>query len=187
MCAFFTATYNSEPTFCDVIDNPEVVITGNYEANDGTVEVWTEVEDFDNDGIPSADEDEDLDGDSDPATNPTDTDGDGIPNYLDQDDDNDNVPTIDEDNDDDGDSNPFTNARDTDGDTVPDYLDKDDDGDMIDTRFEDANGNQNLFDDLDLESPNLNTPRFLDLRRPRPSKEVHFAATAIPYSLPQIL
>jgi hypothetical protein len=159
---FIYRTYNRAPDFCQIINDGDLVITGDYEAESGTFEAWTALVDSDDDGIPTVDEDENLDGDNDPATNPTDTDGDDIPNYLDQDDDNDNVLTALEDDDDDNDDNPFTNARDTDGDGTPDYLDKDDDGDGTDTILEDENGDQNLFNDFDLESPNLNTPRFLD-------------------------
>jgi len=78
----------------------------------------TEINDHDNDGIPSYLED--LDSNLD-VTN-DDTDGDQIPNYLDLDDDEDGTLTIDEDIN--GDGNPLND--DTDGDGIPNYLDTDD-------------------------------------------------------------
>ncbi len=83
------------------------------------IELWDIVEntDYDNDGIPSINED--PDGDGDPRND--DTDGDLKPNFLDDDDDNDGVLTRNEDANGDGDpTNDFKN-----GGTIPDYLNKD--------------------------------------------------------------
>lgn len=146
-------TYNIEPTFCDVIPNPSVVINEDFNATTGTVNIVTTIVDDDNDGIPNNVEDENLDGDNNPATNPTNSDDDDIPDYLDQDDDNDNILTINEDDDNDGDGNPSTNPRNTDGDDLPDYLDDDDDGDMIPTRLEDEDENLNPTDDFLMDIP----------------------------------
>ncbi|WP_115463010.1 hypothetical protein [Winogradskyella aurantiaca] len=159
---FLYRTYNSDPDLCAIVDDGSVVVTADYEAGSGEVELSTSLISFDDDGIPTETEDLNLDGDNDPSTNPTDTDEDGIPDYLDQDDDGDNVPTALEDDNADGDNNPATNPRNTDGDELPDYLDPDDDGDNTPTIEEDENRNGNLFDDFDEESQNINTPRFLD-------------------------
>ena len=158
---FIYRTYSEAPTFCQVIDNGNSIITGDYEAASGSVEVSTSFEDDDNDGVPTAVEDANLDGDNDPSTDPTDTDDDGIPDYLDQDDDNDNVKTKDENPDPDGDGD-VSDAQNTDSDDLPDYLDSDDDGDSIPTRLEDENENMNPSDDIDEESPNAPLARYLD-------------------------
>lgn len=77
----------------------------------------TEINDHDNDLVPSYKED--LNGDGNLYND--DTDGDGIPNFLDADDDGDRVLTKHEDIDNDGDP---TND-DTNGNGIPNYLDKD--------------------------------------------------------------
>lgn len=135
-------TYNANPagSLCDVLSNPDLIVTENYEADTGTVYITSTIVDDDNDGIPSIDE-------YGPGgiENPQDSDGDGIPDYLDQDDDNDNVLTsleLLDDLDEDGDGDPLTNILDTDGDEVPNYLDNDDDGDGIPTKLEDTTGNR---------------------------------------------
>ncbi len=94
--------------------------------------------DFDQDGVPTADED--VNGNTNLAND--DTNGDGIPNFLDNDDDGflilTNVEYV------------FGRAlalQGTDGDGTPDYLDNDDDGDGVPTMDEDYNGNNNPFDD----------------------------------------
>jgi hypothetical protein len=154
-------TYNQEPSFCNVIPDPNVVINEDYPASSGQVNILTVVTDSDNDGISNADEGADPNGDGD-FSDSLDTDSDGIFDYIDQDDDNDNVFTIDEDDNTDNDDNPFTDARDTDNNGTPDYLDSDDDGDGILTRLEDENENQILIDDFQEVSGMAILPRFLD-------------------------
>ncbi len=146
-------TYNQEPTFCNIIADPDLVVTQDFSADSGEAVATSVIVDSDDDGISNEDENE--------STN-QDSDGDGIPDYIDQDDDNDNVPTRNEDDNADGDDNPLTNPRDTDNDGIPDYLDDDDDGDGILTRLEDENENTNPIDDFEESSPNPGTPRFLD-------------------------
>ena len=141
-------TYNKtleNNVLCNILSDPNLVVTDDNEALSGTVQVVVTLVDDDNDGIPSADEDLNNNGNYDDDHSDTD----GIPDYLDQDDDNDNVLTRDEDNNDDGDNNPYTNKLDTDGDSKPDYLDTDDDGDGIDTRLEDVNENESPRDVVD--------------------------------------
>lgn len=156
---FLYRTYNSDPDLCAIVDDGSVVVTADYEADSGDVELSTSLTQFDDDGIPNEDEGADPNEDFDLSLN---TDGDAFPDFVDQDDDNDNVPTELEDDNSDGDNNPATNPLDTDGDGIPNYLDPDDDGDNIPTIEEDENRNGNLFDDFDEESQNINTPRFLD-------------------------
>ncbi|MEM9680459.1 MAG: hypothetical protein AAF901_09055 [Bacteroidota bacterium] len=146
-------TYNQEPTFCTTLPDPNLVITDDFPADTGTVDVTTVIVDSDDDGISNEDENE--------ADN-QDTDGDGIPDYIDQDDDNDNIPTRNEDDNTDGDDNPFTNPKDTDGDGIADYLEEDDDDDGVLTRLEDENGNTNPIDDFEELSTTPSTPRYLD-------------------------
>lgn len=112
--------------------------------------------DYDMDGVPTADED--LNGDGNLAND--DTDGDGIPNFMDNDDDGDMVLTSFEyvftSNPDDKSA---MTILDTDGDGIPNYLDDDDDGDGILTKDEDANGNNNPMDD---DSNGNGIPDYLD-------------------------
>lgn len=94
--------------------------------------------DFDDDTVPTADED--VNGDTNLAND--DTDGDGIWDYADNDDDGDLILTNVE----------YVFGRalvllDTDGDGIPNYLDNDDDGDGVLTIDEDYNGNHNPLDD----------------------------------------
>ena len=126
---------------CDVIPPDDLVVTENYEADSGTVQITTTIVDDDNDGILSEDE-------YGPGgiNNPKDSDEDGIPDYIDQDDDNDNILTKNElldDLNEDGDDDPLTNPLDTDDDGKPNYLDDDDDGDGVPTRLEDTTDNLN--------------------------------------------
>jgi hypothetical protein len=158
---FIYRTYNQAPVFCEILDQNTGILTSDNSAPSGTVEVFTTVEDFDNDGIPTALEDANLDGDDDPETNPTDSDNDGIPDYRDEDDDNDNVLTIDEDPDPDGNGD-INDALDTDGDSIPNYLDADDDGDAVLTRLEDEDGNLDPTLDFDEESATPNVARYLN-------------------------
>ncbi len=159
--SFNYRTYNMVPEFCQVLQDPNLLVNEDYEATGGTVIIETTVIDDDNDGIPNASEDDNLDGDNDYLTNPRDTDGDGLPDYIDQDDDNDNVLTINEDDNNDGDGDPSTNPRDTDGDGTPDYLEEDDDNDGTLTRLEDEDENQNPTNDFLTDEPNQ-LPRFLE-------------------------
>lgn len=153
---------------CGIIPPSDLVITENYEAPSGQINVTTTFVDDDNDGIPSVNEGQDPNGDGD-FSDAQDSDNDGIPDYLDEDDDNDNVKTINEDNNADGDNNPFTDARDTDNDDKPDYLDDDDDGDGILTRLEDENGNKSLTDDFNEPTDGSQVPpRFLDANAAEP-------------------
>ncbi|QEE50830.1 T9SS type A sorting domain-containing protein [Flavobacterium alkalisoli] len=142
---------------------------------------------FDNDNVPTADEDLNQDGN---LAN-DDTDGDGLPDFIDNDDDGDLILTSEEyvfgrdvndmydtdgdgipnylDNDDDGDGiltineeyngNNYPADDDTDEDGIPDYLDNDDDGDGILTIDEDYNQNGDPTDD-DLNGNNI--PDYLD-------------------------
>jgi hypothetical protein len=106
--------------------------------------------DFDEDGVPTADED--VNGDTNLAND--DTDGDGIWDYADNDDDGDLILTSVE--------YAFGRASallDTDGDGIPNYLDNDDDGDGVLTIYEDYNGNNNPLDD-DLNENGI--PDYLD-------------------------
>jgi hypothetical protein len=156
---FIYRTYSDVPEFCEILDSNSGIVTSNNEADAGRVEVFTRIEDFDNDGIPTAVEDANEDGDNDPETNPTDTDGDGVPDYRDEDDDDDNVLTINEEPDPNGDGD-VSDARNTDGDAFPDYLDPDDDGDTVPTRLESEN--QDPSSSFNPESPNPTTPRYRD-------------------------
>ena len=158
--SFNYRSYNTDPTFCDIIPNSELIIQEDYESTGGIVKIITSVLDTDNDGISNADENQDPNGDGD-FSDAQDTDGDNLPDYIDQDDDNDNVLTINEDNDNDGDDNPFTDPRDTDGDSIPDYLDNDDDGDGILTRLEDEDENEDPTNDFLTDEPDQ-LPRFLE-------------------------
>ncbi|MDO1500838.1 hypothetical protein Q2T40_11925 [Winogradskyella maritima] len=152
-------TYNQEPSFCNIIDDPNTVVLEDFEASAGTAEFTTVFADNDNDGILATDEGFNT---IDPSMS-TDTDADGIADYIDQDDDNDNIPTRDEDDNEDGDNNPFTNPRDTDNDGTPDYLDNDDDNDGTLTRFEDENGDGPQNGDIvDINDPN-SLPRYRDV------------------------
>ena len=96
--------------------------------------------DYDMDGVPTADED--LNGDGNLAND--DTDGDGIPNFMDNDDDGDMVLTSFEYV---FNTNPTDKSAmsllDTDGDGIPNYLDDDDDGDGILTKDEVSPGSTN--------------------------------------------
>lgn len=85
------------------------------------IELWSFVEDTDddNDGVPSIFED--ADGDGDPRND--DTDGDRIVNYADNDDDGDGVLTKNEDAN--GDGDPRNDFSDPNNPTLPDYLNKD--------------------------------------------------------------
>jgi hypothetical protein len=153
-------TYNSNPAglLCDVLNNSDLIVREDYEADSGTVFISSTIVDDDNDNIPSVDE-------YGPGglANPQDSDGDGIPDYLDEDDDNDNVKTRNElDNENlDGDDNPLTNPLDTDGDDIPNYLDDDDDGDNVLTRLEDFNGNLNPRDDFVFNTEGIEVARYL--------------------------
>ncbi|MBT8324306.1 MAG: hypothetical protein HKN99_07965 [Winogradskyella sp.] len=159
--AFNYRTYNTEPSFCQIIPDSDLVILEDYSANSGTVEITVTITDEDDDGIPTINENPDPNGDGN-YDDAQDTDADGIPDYLDQDDDNDNVLTKSEDDDNDEDDNPFTNPRDTDGDGIADYLESDDDNDGVPTRLEDENENGNPLDDFQEDGNNTVPPRFLD-------------------------
>ena len=84
------------------------------------IELWTFVEntDDDKDGVPSFFED--INGDGDPRND--DTDGDNIPNYLDTDDDGDGKLTKDEDAN--GDKDPRNDFSDPNNPLLPDYLNR---------------------------------------------------------------
>ena len=139
--------------FCSDIPPANLQIERDETSISGTVSIFTELIEDDDDGIPAEDEDLNQNGD----LEDDDTDGDGIPNYLDADDDGDNVLTateLDTENLD-GDDNPLTNPKNTDAnstlnpDTIPDYLDPDDDGDGVLTRDEEnINPNNNPTDDV---------------------------------------
>ncbi|NNE32777.1 MAG: hypothetical protein HKN40_10445 [Winogradskyella sp.] len=146
---------------CTVITPADLTILEDYEAPSGTLIVTVNIEDDDNDGIPSDDEGRGTANEDGEFINALDSDGDGIPDYIDEDDDNDNVRTINEDDNTDGDANPFTNPRDTDGDGIPDYLDNDDDGDGTLTRLEDFNEDGNPLNDLVVDENGINVARFL--------------------------
>jgi hypothetical protein len=152
-------TYNTNPagSLCDVLSNPDLVITENYEADTGTVYITSTIVDDDNDGIPSIDE-------YGPGglADPRDSDGDGIADYLDQDDDNDNVLTRNEIIILSG-SNPPYSLINTDGDEFPDYLDPDDDNDDIDTILEDENGSNGPFDDEFINAEGVFVKRYLSV------------------------
>lgn len=155
---FIYRTYSAEPTFCGILNDNTGIVISNNEADSGTVEVFTTVEDFDEDGIPNDLEGADPNGDGD-FSDSLDTDGDGLPNYLDEDDDDDNVLTINEEYDPNGDGD-LSDALNTDGDDDPNYLDSDDDGDGVLSRLESED--QDPRTSFNLESPNPNTPRYLD-------------------------
>lgn len=153
-------TYSGDPSniFCNSLPPTTPEITGNSEANSGTVKFTTTLMEDDNDGIPAYLEDDNNDGDNDPSTDPTDTDNDGVPNYLDSDDDGDNVPTTNENPDPNNDGD-LSDAQDTDGDGIADYLDTDDDGDGVITRYEDINSDLNPANDI--SNPSIG-PDFLN-------------------------
>jgi len=174
---FIYRTYNASPVFCEVLDQNTGNVTSNNSASSGSVEVFTTVEDFDNDGLPTSVEDENLDGDNDPETNPTDNDNDGIPDYRDEDDDNDNVLTIDESPDPDGNGD-SSDALDTDGNGIPNYLDPDDDGDNVLTRLEDEDGNLDPTLDFDEESSTPNIARYLNAEADATFPDVGFINTS---------
>ncbi len=149
-------SFTSEITndyYCSNVPNSSISIIEERIGNSGTVEIFTEIiEEDDNDGIPAEDEDLNNNGN----LEDDDTDGDGIPNYKDQDDDNDNILTSVElpnnipDNDE---------PRDTDNDNIPDYLEEDDDNDGILTRNEDFDKNGNPRDDI---NPDTGIAYYLD-------------------------
>jgi hypothetical protein len=159
---FIYRTYNrsiGSGELCDVIPPADLIITEDYEASTGTVEITVTIVDDDGDGIPNEKE-------YGPGglSDPQDSDGDGIFDYLDEDDDNDNVKTrneIDTANAD-GDNDPTTNPLDTDGDGIPDYLDTDDDGDGVLTIEEDEDGDRNPLDDLGNNADGELVPHYLN-------------------------
>lgn len=121
--------------FCNNVPPASPLVTEEYISFDGRVEIVTQGEYVDNDGIPSEDELTLFDILS--NEDKTDFDGDGIPNIYDEDDDGDNVPTNQEgvvivDG-----SLDLEASLDTDEDGIPDFLDEDDDGDGVLTRNED--------------------------------------------------
>ncbi|WP_411766860.1 hypothetical protein [Winogradskyella sp. A3E31] len=155
-------SYNIEPTFCESIPDPDLIILEDNMANGGLVIVTSVFIDSDDDGISNEDEGFVVTADGD-VSGSLDSDGDGIYDYIDQDDDNDNVPTRFEDHDADGDNNPFTNPLDTDNDGTPDYLDTDDDEDGIPTRLEDENEDENPRNDFQESTDGSIVPaRYLD-------------------------
>ncbi|WP_144374483.1 hypothetical protein [Winogradskyella sp. PG-2] len=158
---FYYRKYNttlSDGVLCNVLSDSGLVVTEDNVASAGTVVVSVNIEDDDNDGIPS-----EFEYGPGGIADPQDWDGDGIADYLDEDDDNDNVKTINEIDNSDSDDNPNTNPLDTDGDGDLDYLDTDDDGDGIDTRLEDENENENPRDDYQESTDGSVVPRrYLD-------------------------
>ncbi len=156
-------SYDGDPDalLCQVLPDPGVSIISDYEAAAGAVATFTTTfEDDDNDGIPSDLEGRGLQAEDGSYPDAIDTDSDGLPDYKDADDDNDNVLTVNEEVE--IDENGVLIALDTDEDGIPNYLDNNDDGDSVLTKDEDENGNLSLNDDFDENSPNLNTPRYLD-------------------------
>ena len=176
---FIYRTYNrslNTSDICAVVPPANLIISEDYEAGTGTVEVTSTFEDDDEDGVPSI-----FEYGPGGLADPQDSDGDGIFDYLDEDDDNDNVKTMNEIDNSDGDDDPTTNPFNTDadlpnGDDIPDYLDADDDGDGTATIAEDENQNQNPRDDNSItngelishylnnqETENYGSPGIIDL------------------------
>lgn len=127
--------------FCTVVPPTSPSVLEEFISTVGTVNIETEGDFEDGDGIPSDVEDTSTAGDQD-------TDGDGILDIRDFDDDGDNVPTINEGVVYDAVTGTITEALDTDGDGIPNYLDADDDGDGIPTINEDANADLNPINDI---------------------------------------
>lgn len=130
--------------FCQNIPPTTPLVTEEWFAPSGTIQVVTTLIEDDEDGIPFTDEGAVvLDNGTIDKANSQNTDGDAYPDYLDLDDDGDNVPTIEEidivDN--------QVQFRDTDGDGIPNHLDPDDDNDGILTIDEDLNGDGNPAND----------------------------------------
>ncbi len=131
------------------IMNPQTLFVKFYDGNDFVIRrvllaVIDTNADYDEDGIPSIDEDLNANGNY----GDDDTDHNGIPDFLDDDDDGDMVLTQIE-----------TNYTDTDNDGIPNYLDDDDDGDGTLTADEDYNGNANPADD---DTNDNGIPDYLD-------------------------
>ncbi|RMB64064.1 hypothetical protein EAX61_01405 [Dokdonia sinensis] len=127
--------------FCTVVPPTSPRVLEEFISTVGTVNIETEGDFEDGDGIPSDIEDTSVAGNQD-------TDGDGILDIRDLDDDGDNVPTINEGVVYDAETGTFTSLLDTDGDGIPNYLDTDDDGDGIPTINEDANADLNPINDI---------------------------------------
>lgn len=130
--------------FCQNIPPTTPLVTEEWFAPSGTIQVVTTLIEDDEDGIPFTDEGAVvLDNGTIDKANSQNTDGDAYPDYLDLDDDGDNVSTIEEidivDN--------QVQFRDTDGDGIPNHLDPDDDNDGILTIDEDLNGDGNPAND----------------------------------------
>ncbi len=127
--------------FCNVVPPTSPNVLEEFITTVGDVNIETEGEFDDGDGIPSDVEDT-------TATGGQDTDGDGIVDIRDFDDDGDNVPTVSEGVVYDAETGTFTSLLDTDGDGIPNYLDADDDGDGIPTINEDADADLNPINDI---------------------------------------
>ncbi|WP_417360837.1 hypothetical protein [Galbibacter sp.] len=130
--------------FCQNIPPTTPLVTEEWYARSGTIQVVTSLLEDDEDEIPFTNEGAVVleNGTIDKA-NSQNTDGDAYPDYLDIDDDGDNVPTIEEIDIVDG----VAVFRDTDGDGIPNHLDPDDDNDGILTINEDLNGDGNPAND----------------------------------------
>lgn len=130
--------------FCQNIPPTAPLVTEEWYARSGTIQVVTSLLEDDEDKIPYTDEGAVVleNGTIDKA-NSQNTDGDAFPDYLDIDDDGDNVPTIEEIDIVDG----VVVFRDTDGDGIPNHLDPDDDNDGVLTIDEDLNGDGNPAND----------------------------------------
>lgn len=130
--------------FCQNIPPTAPLVTEEWFAPSGTIQVVTTLLEDDEDQIPHTDEGAVvLDNGTIDKANSQNTDGDAYPDYLDLDDDGDNVPTSEEidivDN--------LPVYRDTDGDGIPNHLDPDDDNDGVLTIDEDLNGDGNPAND----------------------------------------
>lgn len=130
--------------FCQDIPPTAPLVTEEWFAPSGRIQVITTLVEDDEDNIPSTEEGAVLlaNGTID-KENSQNTDGDAYPDFLDLDDDGDNVPTSEEidivDN--------MPVFRDTDGDGIPNHLDPDDDNDGVLTIDEDLNGDGNPAND----------------------------------------